>query len=94
MRKIAAVLFVSVIAFSCGPRDLPKERKTIDSLQAVIRMDSLQIDSLTSKLRERNILIRFTAAKCHKYALIVKKNPNQSVFIVNWIDRSFQWIDE
>ena len=64
-----------------------KNKKVIDSLKVVV-------DSLNAKVRQQKILIKFTAEKCHKYAVIVKKNPSQSVFIVNWIDRSFQWINE
>lgn len=69
-------------------------QRTIDSLETVLDHGSLKMDSLSNKLRQQRVLIRFTAAKCHKYALIVKKNPAQSIFIVGWIDRAFSWVDE
>lgn len=94
MRNITAILFIVIIGLSCCPRNVPNEKIVIDSLKALIQFDSLTIASLSSKLRQQRILIQFTAAKCHKYAVIVQKNPGQSVFIVNWIDRSFQWMND
>jgi|ERR1035437_8779791 PBP1b-binding outer membrane lipoprotein LpoB len=79
----------------------PVQHTLIDSLLIVIHQKSLdkkdaelQYDSLFSKLKQQRILIRATAEKCHKYAAIVKKNPSRSIFIVNWIDRAFLWVNE
>ncbi len=99
MRKILVGVFIIVTACfqpsNNRPITIPQSsQKTIDSLQTVLHKTSLVVDSLTSKLKQQRILIRFTAEKCHKYAAIVKKNPSQSIFIVGWIDRAFQWVDE
>ncbi len=51
-------------------------------------------DSLFSALHDYKILTGLTAEKCKRYAKIVRKDPSQSVFIVNWIERSFQWTEE
>lgn len=65
-----------------------------DSLRGVLAYQILVADSLHQRIRQRNVLIRLTKLKCNRYANIVKKNPSQSIFIVAWIDRSFQWVDE
>jgi hypothetical protein len=90
------ILFISLIILFCGCGDSVevKQKKIIDSLQTVIIQDSTTIDSLTNKLEQQRFLMRLTAEKCHKFAVIVKKKPAQSVFIVTWIDRSFLWLDE
>jgi hypothetical protein len=64
---------------------------TVDSLNRLLVKDTLAIDSLKMFADYEKIMARRTAGKCHDYAVIVKKNPTQSVFIVNWIDRAFQW---
>ena len=87
-------LFIGLIfVFGCNASN-PKDIKIIDSLNMIIKIDSIRYDSLLTKHKEQKTLINFTALKCHKYAVIVQKNPSQSVFIVNWTDRSFQWIKE
>ena len=92
IHKVFVLLFIITVACFQPSNDHPtitsqSSQRTIDSLQTVV-------DSLTTKLKQQRILIRFTAEKCHKYAAIVKKNPSQSVFIVGWIDRAFLWVNE
>lgn len=65
-----------------------------DSLKILLVKMILTADSLHGRIRQRDVLIRITKLKCNRYANIVKKNPSQSIFIVAWIDRSFQWVDE
>lgn len=98
MRRIICVAILAAVMIGCN--DPAKEiailklKNENDSLRArlVSYCDSTQI------FRERYIqqrkLILLTRAKCRTYAGIVKKNPTQSVFITNWISRSFQWVDE
>lgn len=81
-------------------KQFPNKVINVDSVQNIIHnlvVENINnihtADSLKSVIRQQKILIKFTALKCHKYATIVKKNPSQSVFIVNWIDRSFLWIN-
>jgi len=64
---------------------------TVDSLNVMLIRGTLAIDSLKQFADYEKIMAKRTAGKCHDYAAIVKKNPSQSVFIVNWIDRAFQW---
>ena len=91
-------LFIFLLIAGCHSREdisrIAVQQTTIDSLKTVVNTGIYISDSLKLELRRQKILINFTAQKCHKYAAIVKKNPTQSVFIVNWIDRSFKWIDE
>jgi hypothetical protein len=87
-----SLLIGIIFLLGCNVSD-PKELKTIDSLNSIIKIDSIRYDSLLTICREQKTLINFTAQKCHKYASIVQNNPTQSIFIVNWIDRSFQWKD-
>jgi hypothetical protein len=85
MRKVLILLFIGIVG--CSHVEEQRLQKKVDSLRTVS-------DSLNTEIKREKILIKFTAEKCHKYAAIVKKNPSQSVFIVNWIDRSFLWINE
>ena len=99
MRKIYFLLLLITIGGCSKAQEdhistMQIKQKTIDSLQIVLHQKSIEIDSLSAKLKQQRTLIKFTALKCHKYAAIVKKSPSQSVFIVNWIDRAFLWIDE
>jgi hypothetical protein len=66
----------------------------VDSLQTLLQKDSVLISILSAKIKQQKILITFTAEKCHRYALIVRRSPSQSIFIVGWIDRAFQWTKE
>ena len=63
----------------------------IDSVSQIAAHERLTIDSLTNALHYQKTMAKRTAGKCHDYAVIVKKNPTQSVFIVNWIDRAFDY---
>ena len=98
MHKVIISLFITFSFIGC---DNPEKDAAIlmlkserDSLAVVSSSQSLIIDSLKSRLVEQTVLIRFTREKCRKYAAIVKKDPSQSVFIKNWIERSFQWTEE
>jgi hypothetical protein len=85
MYKILILLFVGIVG--CSHVEESRLKATVDSLQVVT-------DSLKVELKQQRVLARFTAEKCHRYAVIVRNNPSQSVFIVNWIDRSFLWLNE
>lgn len=76
------------------PVDTKPYQNKIDSLTVSLQRVTFVRDSLQTKLTQQRILIRFTAEKCHRYATIVKNKPTQSIFIVNWIDRSFLWVNE
>jgi hypothetical protein len=105
MYKIFLLVF-GLCLFGCG--DNPQQEVAIielvsksDSLQSVI--DSLQlelgsrmqeIDSLALKYKEQRTLILFTRSKCLRYSKIVGRDHGQAVFIVNWIHRAFEWVDE
>jgi hypothetical protein len=110
LRKIMLPLMIILIplAVIIVTTDLSKKDPNADDLKAQIhtaqmerfnaeaRSLSLSVayDSLYTAHQEQKILIRFTAEKCKKYAKIVKRDPSQSVFITNWIERSFQWTEE
>lgn len=66
-------------------------RGALDEAQMQIELESHDLDSLGAVLSYHVIMEKRTAGKCHDYAAIVKKKPSQSIFIVNWIDRAFQW---
>jgi hypothetical protein len=85
MRKTLILLFVGLVG--CSHLEEKRLQASVDSLKTVT-------DSLRTELKQQRVLTRFTAEKCHRYAVIVKNNPSQSVFIVNWIDRSFLWLDK
>jgi hypothetical protein len=99
---------ITVILFLIGCKDNPAQETAIislvsraDSLQSVI--DSLEQelsmvvagkDSLAEKYKEQRTLILFTRSKCLRYSKIVGRDHSQAVFIVNWIHRAFEWVDE
>jgi hypothetical protein len=105
-KLLFVVTLFGVILFGCN--DHPEQEVAIiglvqksDSLQLII--DSLQteidrqtqvVDSVTIKYREQRTLILFTRSKCLRYSKIVGKDHSQAVFIVNWIHRAFEWVDE
>lgn len=97
MRKMIIVVTLALL-LGCG-----SDKKDVAIYQLKTSLDSLSkeslrkdyiIDSLSGKYSQQQFLIRFTAQKCKKYASIVRRDPSQSVFIVNWIDRSFQWTEQ
>lgn len=88
--------------------DLSKTDKVVDDLKAELRIAQMERfnaearsltlasrnDSLFSALYDQKILVKLTKEKCIRYAKIVRKDHSQSIFIVNWIERSFQWTEE
>ena len=92
MRKY---LFILIFLGGCVPSANDKTVSglvaTVDSLKGVTSRAQLLTDSLRIELNYQMMMSRRTAIKVHDYALIVQKNPSQSVFIVNWVDRAFQY---
>ena len=87
---VFALLFIGCVpqANDQTVRDLTQH---VDSLSSLVAREALTVDSLANELHYQKVMANRTATKCHDYAAIVKKNPSQSIFIVNWVDRAFQW---
>ncbi len=110
MRKIMLPLMIVLVplAVVIVATDLSKTDTVVEDLKAQLHTAQMERfeaesrslalasrnDSLFNALHEHKILVGLTAEKCKRYAKIVRKDPSQSVFIVNWIERSFQWTEE
>ena len=93
MRKY--IFFGLIVLAGCIPQANEKTVQnlvaTVDSLKTVNSHKQVFIDSLRIELSYQEMMARRTAIKVHDYAVIVKNNPSQSVFIVNWVDSAFEY---
>jgi hypothetical protein len=92
----AIILMLTLLAFACSNEETEQRVKaTQDSLAlsaaAVTNLCGVR-DSLTKELNRQTAKMRFTKIRCIDYAKIVQKNPRQSVFIVGWTTRAFEWV--
>ncbi|MFA5349346.1 MAG: hypothetical protein WC309_03195 [Candidatus Paceibacterota bacterium] len=91
---IITALFTGCFQKSNNTYPQSRELKMIDSLKTVIAQKDSAYNELKNDYKAWITLTFDTENHCLVFAESVKKNPKNTVFIVGWTKRTFNWAHE